>query len=347
MTWCMFDDKFWMHPKILEVGRDAAWLWAASIGYSNANLTDGKIPLGALPMLSMGLSIPEARALAEKLVSARLWEHDGESYKVHDFLDWNTSAEVVRARRERTSESRREAGRNGGVKSGEVRRDAAEMKQRSKDEAKHEADASPERSKDEATAKQKRSPSPSPSPKEKEEPPPPVRADARVALDMPESGDGDDPPRLGTVERLGALDIDDLLQAITEGAGGKIMLDPRADATLKNKLRRAVAEAGYGRADFLALGALLARDPRPKWLPKGRLSVAWLTSKPETLSRTMTSAGEMAPRADAHPTPPVDPTRGGTFITQDELDAKRAKFRADRAAHEARRLADLAEKRPA
>jgi hypothetical protein len=98
MTWATFDDKFYQHPKVLTAGRDAAWLWAAAIGYCNAHNTDGFVATGALPMLAMD-GLKKAEALAQRCVTAKLFDVVNGGYYVHDFLDWNDSAAVVKARR--------------------------------------------------------------------------------------------------------------------------------------------------------------------------------------------------------------------------------------------------------
>jgi hypothetical protein len=103
MTWAVFDDKFYQHPKVLTAGRDAAWLWAAAIGYCNAHLTDGFVATGALPILAMD-GPKKAEALAQRCVTAGLFDRVDGGYRVHDFLDWNDSAATVRARRAANAE---------------------------------------------------------------------------------------------------------------------------------------------------------------------------------------------------------------------------------------------------
>lgn len=99
MTWVVLDDKFFQSPKAMTAGRDAAWLWVAAIGYCNANLTDGFVTRGALPILAMD-GMTQALKLAQKCVEAGLFEAVEGGYRVHDFLDWNDCAAVVKARRD-------------------------------------------------------------------------------------------------------------------------------------------------------------------------------------------------------------------------------------------------------
>lgn len=125
MTWAKIDDRFPRHPKVLRAGGDAAWLYVAGLCYANEHLTDGRIPALAVPTLT---DRKRPLELAEKLVSVRLWERDGEDFLIHDYHDENETADVVRAKREALSAKRRAAGVEGGRRSGESRR-KAQLKQ--------------------------------------------------------------------------------------------------------------------------------------------------------------------------------------------------------------------------
>jgi hypothetical protein len=119
VTWAKIDDRFPRHPKVLRVGGDAAWLYVAGLCYANEHLTDGRIPALAVPTLT---DRKRPMELAEKLVSVRLWERDGEDFLIHDYHDENDTADMVRAKREALSAKRRAAGVEGGRRSGETRR---------------------------------------------------------------------------------------------------------------------------------------------------------------------------------------------------------------------------------
>lgn len=136
------------HPKIIEAGGEAGWLYICGLAYASRQLTDGVISKRLVPRLTDG-SKPEASASA--LVRVGLW-HDGEhdcpkcpaagvdSYVIHDYLDHQRSAsEVADLRAKRSA-----AGQMGGQRSGESRRASSEA------EANREASAS-------AKAKQARS----------------------------------------------------------------------------------------------------------------------------------------------------------------------------------------------
>jgi len=79
-------------------------LWLVSIGWSARHGTDGGIPETALPMLAVLAGAAQAAAAADRLTSAGLWdlwvEQDEQGdlpmgWRVHDFLDHQSSAEQV------------------------------------------------------------------------------------------------------------------------------------------------------------------------------------------------------------------------------------------------------------
>ena len=97
MGWGRLDDGFFHHPKFVSLRLELVGLWAKGLGYCNAHLTDGFIHRSALPVLT-GLPPARAAKLAGELVTARLWDKAGDGYQVHDFLDWNESAQDRRTR---------------------------------------------------------------------------------------------------------------------------------------------------------------------------------------------------------------------------------------------------------
>jgi hypothetical protein len=147
MTWIKLDDAFDQHPKLLEVGPVAAWVFVRSLCYSGRNLTDGLITRAVARELAG--SGPKAQRAVSALVAARLWEMTTGGYAIHDYLDYQPSRSDV----EKLRRAKAEAGRAGGLRSGEERR--------SKSEAEAEA-ASKHRASDllEATGKQNGTPVP-------------------------------------------------------------------------------------------------------------------------------------------------------------------------------------------
>ncbi|SDN18601.1 hypothetical protein [Streptomyces wuyuanensis] len=117
------------HPKIIEAGGEAGWLYICGLAYASRQLTDGVLPKRLVPRLTDG-SKPEASASA--LVRVGLWhegEHDcptcpeagADAYVIHDYLEHQRSAaEVADLRAKRSA-----AGQRGGKRSGESRRAAS------------------------------------------------------------------------------------------------------------------------------------------------------------------------------------------------------------------------------
>jgi hypothetical protein len=106
MAWGRIDDSLYDHPKVDELGRHrlpCMGLYVLAISWSNRYLTDGYIPVDRVKRLG-GTPV-----LAEWLVRVGLWDKVAEGYRIHDFFDYNDSAERVRNRRA----SFRDLGRKG------------------------------------------------------------------------------------------------------------------------------------------------------------------------------------------------------------------------------------------
>ena len=174
MAWFRLEGRGAFHYKVLAAGNEAYGAWCRAGQWSSDQLTDGAVPFAAAEQIAKA-------DVWEKLVAARLIEATADGYQIHDFLDWNPSSEDERARRDAMREKRRESGRIGGKRSGEVRRGEAEPKQTgSNHEANAKQSASPGASVLlEANAKQNEAPSPSPSPSPSISEPPLAPAPAR------------------------------------------------------------------------------------------------------------------------------------------------------------------------
>jgi hypothetical protein len=101
MPWVKVDDAFADHPKVVQAGPLAAWLYVAGLCYCGRLLTDGFIPRGQVRKLA---DVPGALKLAARLVEVGLWEEYPDGYRVHDYLDYNPSREQVAADRAATRE---------------------------------------------------------------------------------------------------------------------------------------------------------------------------------------------------------------------------------------------------
>lgn len=123
MAWVRVDDSFADHPKIIAAGPLASWLYVCGLTYCARLLTDGFIPAGQVRKLA---DLDGAMQLAETLVECGLWERCDGGFRVHDFLQYNPTAEKVRADR-KAAQERMQKHRSGEVRansngsSGEVR----------------------------------------------------------------------------------------------------------------------------------------------------------------------------------------------------------------------------------
>jgi hypothetical protein len=119
VTWFRVDDGFWRHRKVRRLGKDrvpAVGLWLLAGNWSADQLTDGFVPLEQVETWD------PRRRLAEKLAKAGLWTVttvDGEAgYQFHQWAEHQPIRDEVLDRRRK----RQEAGRLGGLRSGQSRR---------------------------------------------------------------------------------------------------------------------------------------------------------------------------------------------------------------------------------
>lgn len=113
MSWAKLDDRFPDHPKVVGAGGDAAWLHVCALCYAAGQLTDGFIPESVVPRLS---DRRNPMRLAAKLIAVGLWEPSEGGYQIHDYLEWNPSAEMVRQKRAEVHETKSRAGKLGAAK---------------------------------------------------------------------------------------------------------------------------------------------------------------------------------------------------------------------------------------
>lgn len=91
MSWVRIHDGAMTHPKIVGLSDKAFRLWIWGLSYSQQHLTDG---------LVVSIAIPRRLVRAiEDLTAAALWERADAGFRIHDYLDWNDSREIVLAKR--------------------------------------------------------------------------------------------------------------------------------------------------------------------------------------------------------------------------------------------------------
>lgn len=106
MTWAKLDDGFWMHPKVVHAGNEAAGIFARCLSYCGAYLTDGLIPE------SVALSIAGDKQTLQQVLNAGLLEQlESGGLYVRDYADYNP----LRAEVDDIREKRRIAGQKGGL----------------------------------------------------------------------------------------------------------------------------------------------------------------------------------------------------------------------------------------
>ena len=116
MPWGRLDDGLYDHPKVeklpLRVRNSCVGLWARAISWSNRYLTDGCVSDERLAKLD------GRPAEIDALVRVGMFERTHDGVLIHDFGEYNHTAEDVREKRALM----RELGKRGGQASGRSRR---------------------------------------------------------------------------------------------------------------------------------------------------------------------------------------------------------------------------------
>lgn len=117
MTWFKVDDKLHDHRKARAAGATAMGVWCLAGSWAADNLTDGFVPATILPRWGRPRD-------AKRLVEVGLWhtaEQDGEAgWRFHEWAE----RQPTRAQKLAEREAKAEAGRIGGLRSGQSRREA-------------------------------------------------------------------------------------------------------------------------------------------------------------------------------------------------------------------------------
>lgn len=106
MTWVKLDDSFYDHPKVANLTPGAGWLHICGLCYCGRQLTDGVIPKGVEKRLTANVNVSKQ---VDELIDAGLWIDDGDTYRIHDFLEYQPSREKVLTEREAGAERQRKA----------------------------------------------------------------------------------------------------------------------------------------------------------------------------------------------------------------------------------------------
>lgn len=106
--WVKLDDQFPRHPKVSRLSDAAFRLHVEAMCYAAQWLTGGSVPSSVVGRRSRA---------AVSLERAGLWERDqnGNGWRIHDWADWNPSADDVLKRRARDRERLRRWREGNGV----------------------------------------------------------------------------------------------------------------------------------------------------------------------------------------------------------------------------------------
>lgn len=99
MGWVRISDDFYDHHAHVDLTLEAWGLWVWGLAWANRNLTDGVLPRAAVKRMDSDGTASEA------LLAAGRWrELDEGRLVIHDYLDFQPSAEQIRSKREKERE---------------------------------------------------------------------------------------------------------------------------------------------------------------------------------------------------------------------------------------------------
>lgn len=91
MSWVRIHDGAFDHPKLVGLSDKAFRLWVWGLSYAQQHLTDGRLPLVAIPA--------RLKRASADLTQGGLWDQSDGGYAIHDYLEWNESRAVVQQKR--------------------------------------------------------------------------------------------------------------------------------------------------------------------------------------------------------------------------------------------------------
>lgn len=110
MPWFNVDDGFHCHPKVLAAGNAAMGLWARCGSYCARYATNGIVPAEIVRAYGN-------RAERERLLAVGWLKPHPEGFEMHDYLDYNRTAEQVAAERAKAAARKRRQRESHGVTS--------------------------------------------------------------------------------------------------------------------------------------------------------------------------------------------------------------------------------------
>ena len=97
-TWIKIMNSLPAHPKAIRAGAAAMWLHISALCYSNEHLLDGRVDRAMLPAIAVG--VPKAEQLVRRLVDVGLWDVAEDGWQIHDYEQYQRSANEIRKRRD-------------------------------------------------------------------------------------------------------------------------------------------------------------------------------------------------------------------------------------------------------
>ena len=282
MPWVRLDEEFPDHPKVVTAGPLAGWLHVCALAYCNRHLTDGFVPRAQVGRLVnwTGILDVEARdassdvsdvpdvdpyVLANRLVGLGIWEQRQGGFAIHDFLDYQPSRAEIEAQRK----VKKDAGRAGGIRSGESRRSRieAESKQPPKQKGSREPTKTEAEQQAETQAEGQAKPKPDPDP----DPDPQSSSSVlKHQVGAPAVVDDDENSRMSKARSLVAdRRIDALASPPANRRAYRSTVLRDVDADHGDELRRLAAEglSAEAIADAVCPAPGLAVSPHQAWQP--------------------------------------------------------------------------------
>ncbi len=115
MSWFRICDTLPFHRKILKAGNEAVGAWARMGSWCAKHLSNGAVSLEAAELIT-------TPAVLDRLVVVGLLERSEDGFVLHDYLEYNATADEVEAERSKKREVKVDSGRRGGIASGIARR---------------------------------------------------------------------------------------------------------------------------------------------------------------------------------------------------------------------------------
>lgn len=99
MGWVRVSDDFYDHPAWVDLDATAIGVWIIGLAWANRNLTDGRIPAGAVKRMD-----PDGTASGALIAAGRWHRLEDGAVEIHDYLEYQPSAEQIRSKREKDRE---------------------------------------------------------------------------------------------------------------------------------------------------------------------------------------------------------------------------------------------------